>query len=53
VLGGAMISMGKLLEKPDPKRYFTRVRRKGFCELRLPCILGSCASPSTPSHWAR
>jgi len=34
VLGGAIISMGRRLEKPGPKRLFTRVRGRGFSEVR-------------------
>ncbi len=49
MLSGAMISMGRLLEKPGPKRYSPECVEEDFCELRPYRVLGrshmrSCAT---------
>jgi hypothetical protein len=46
VLGGAMISMGRLLEKQGPTLYSPECVGGEFCEVELPLygVLGSSAS---------
>jgi hypothetical protein len=41
VLGGAMISMGRTLEKLGPALYSAECVEVEFCELRLAGVLGS------------
>jgi hypothetical protein len=41
VLGGAMISMGRLLEKPGPALYSPECVKEEFCKLRPNGVLRS------------
>ena len=61
MLSGIMISMSRLLEKPGPKRYVTRVRGKNRYSRKFKVANGSathrqalndrpCCSPSAPKR---
>src|SRR5215208_6393672 len=57
-----LLSRGELIARPDALSPLSAMSIPstvlalsgwGYAELRLNGVLGSCVSPSTPSHWAR